>query len=493
MAIVTQDLFADELSTYWIVAGNDLRDVVGTVHTTAEITPPLSFVLSWLATRIDLTPELLRLPALIAGIATVPVVYWLGSRTVGRGAGILAAALTAFSPFMIYYSAEARGYGLMMGLVLLSTLSMLLAVDRGQRRWWVAYALFTCAAMYTHYTSVFVLAAQFLWVVWAHPEARRTALVASVAAAIGFLPWASGLKGDLDSPTTVILSALAPFNLPSIKLALEHWLLGFPYSIVAPITTLPGKLALLLLAGSVVVGVAGVIGARDRVRTWFAAHDDRILLIVALALATPIGEALVSLVGSNVFGTRNLAASWPYVALAAAALVTVGNMRLRLTAAALATIAFAIAGIKMLSPDYDRPNYAAVAGFVEDGPGGVVIDAAALTPGPVANSDILFDPGMVFRLGVPEQQDEPFGLGDPLPDTGDVVKRATRVAGGAPITVISFPLEETDVRVVVRDNPAFAAIEALPPRYQLVEQRDFPGLFDLQARVYERRPPGGPE
>ncbi len=89
-------------------------------------------MLSWLATRIDLTPEMLRLPALIGGIGTIPLVYLIGTRTVGRGAALLATALTTLSPFMIYYSAEARGYGLMIFLLLGSTLAMLLAVDRGE-------------------------------------------------------------------------------------------------------------------------------------------------------------------------------------------------------------------------------------------------------------------------------------------------------------------------------------------------------------------------
>ncbi len=35
-----------------IVAGRSLADVVSMVHTDAEITPPLSFVLAWLTTRI---------------------------------------------------------------------------------------------------------------------------------------------------------------------------------------------------------------------------------------------------------------------------------------------------------------------------------------------------------------------------------------------------------------------------------------------------------
>ena len=77
------------------------------VHT-AEITPPLSFLLTWLTTRLGESPELVRLPALVAGIAAIPLVYLLGVLTVGRRAALLGATLTALSPFMIFYSAEAR-------------------------------------------------------------------------------------------------------------------------------------------------------------------------------------------------------------------------------------------------------------------------------------------------------------------------------------------------------------------------------------------------
>ena len=127
--VARQDLFGDELATYWVVSTRGLRGVVETVSTTAEITPPLSFVLSWLTTRLGLSPELVRLPALVAGIASIPLVYAVGMRTVGRSAAVLGAALTTLSPFMIFYSAEARGYGVLMGLLLLSTLALLLAID----------------------------------------------------------------------------------------------------------------------------------------------------------------------------------------------------------------------------------------------------------------------------------------------------------------------------------------------------------------------------
>ena len=142
----------------------------GTPHIQhAEITPPLYFLASWLTTRVSHARAWLRLPSLIAGAITIPLVYLLGNRLLGRATALVATALTALSPFMIYYSAEARSYALMMALVLGSTLSMLLAVDTAGHVGGSLYAACSCAAFFTHYTSAFVLAAQFVWLLWAHP------------------------------------------------------------------------------------------------------------------------------------------------------------------------------------------------------------------------------------------------------------------------------------------------------------------------------------
>ena len=171
---------------------------------------------------------MLRAPSFLAGVAAIPLVYLVGARTVGRTAALVAAAITALSPFMIYYSTEARGYELMVALALLSTLAMLVAIDDRRARWWALYAASSCAAVYTHYTAVFVLAAQLIWLLWARPEARRPALLANLGAALAFLPWITGLIADLNSPTTKILGALEPFDLDSVRIVLEHWSMGYP-------------------------------------------------------------------------------------------------------------------------------------------------------------------------------------------------------------------------------------------------------------------------
>jgi 4-amino-4-deoxy-L-arabinose transferase-like glycosyltransferase len=448
---------------------------------------------------IDLAPELIRLPALVAGVSSIALVYAIGIRTVGRGAALLAAALTTLSPFMILYSAEARGYGVMMALVLLSTLSLLLAVDRGRRGWWVAYAVFACLAAYTHYTSIFVLGAQLLWAFWAHPGARKPLLIATGAAALLYVPWLPSLKEDLDSPTTVILSALSPFDLNSIKLYVGHWALGFPYANGAPLRDLPGAPALTLIAASIVVGGVGMFKARDRLGAWFAANDRRILLLLVLALATPLGAAVASLVGTNVLSTRNVAASWPYLALTGAALITVGNWRFRLAAAALAVLGFSFGAAKMVTTDYERPNYSDVAEFVSDGSGGVLVDAAAVTPGPLTNFEVVgSSPGVpVFPLNTPEQRSEPFDLADQLPDPARLARRAVREADGGPITVVSSvssnatKLDNPSAGLVGESGLAAEFIDQLPPSYALAERRVFPGFVDLQALVFTKGATGG--
>src|ERR1039458_7427111 len=321
--VAHQSVFADELSTYWISVTHGLGGVLSLLYSTgrihhAEITPPLSFLASWLSTRLGTTSQL---------------ICALGRRTVGRRAALLAATVTALSPFMIYYSAEARAYGLMICLVVCSILTMLLAIDTGRNRYWVLYAIFSAAAFYTHYTCTFVLAVALLWLLWSEPAARRPALLATAGAALLVVPWIPGLIADLHSPTVKILSALSPFTANAVRVDIQHWALGYPYTVAGGLRDLPGVPALLLLVAAALLSAVGVAtGAhaagrhdlrrrsRDLLRPGSRAAgsgslDRRIVLVLGLMLATPVGEIAGSAVGNHIIGVRDLAASWPFLAL----------------------------------------------------------------------------------------------------------------------------------------------------------------------------------
>ena len=470
-----QSLFADELSTRWCVAGRGLADVISFVHTDREITPPLYFVASWLTTRIDLTPELLRAPSLMAGIGTIPLVYAVGLRTVGRRAALVAAALTALSPFMAYYSAEARGYALMVALVLLSTLALLTAVERGGARWWIAHGACACLAVYSHYTSVFALAAQLLWLLWAHPEARRPALLASAGAALAFAPWLSGLRGDLDSTTTDILSALQPFTWGFVRQSLLHWAIGFPYAIestrILELPGVPGLVMLGLALGIALIGVARRFHMPGRL-------DRGLVLVVVLALSAPLGEAAFSAVGSNLLGTRNLAPSWPAFALCLAAFLVAGGPRLGIAASALAIGAFAIGAVKLLGDDFRRPDYQAVAALIdrEATRADVVVDGAPVAPAgvPGALDAALERAHRELYLGLADVTYDPFTIRGPGPPAAEVMSDAFAAAGDGRL-FLAF----------VEHSPLIdEALAELPPGYRRLEAHSYPGLLPLVLVVY---------
>lgn len=171
---------------------------------------------------------------------------------------MVAATVMALSPFMIYYSGEGRNYAVMVFLVVISTLSMVIAARGGWRWLWAVYALSSCLALYSHYTAVFVLFGQFLWLVWAHPRARRPALLANVAVLIGFLPWLPGFRADGDSPTTALANQLLPFNSTAVDSVL-FWSVGAANNFVLKLDDMPGPLALALIAAALIVALAGIV------------------------------------------------------------------------------------------------------------------------------------------------------------------------------------------------------------------------------------------
>ena len=121
-------------------------------------------------------------PITLGATTTVPLVYVLGTRTVGRRAGVVGAGLFALSPMATFYATEARAYALMMLLVVLSTLALLRALDTNEARWWAAFAVAVIAAMYTHYTCIFVLATQAGWALFTRRDRLRPLLIAYSAA-----------------------------------------------------------------------------------------------------------------------------------------------------------------------------------------------------------------------------------------------------------------------------------------------------------------------
>jgi len=359
-----EGLWGDELLAY-----RDLRlDFGGMLHALEsgpENSPPLYFLLAWLSRQLGGDPTLMRLPSLILGTATIPLVALLGFRTVGRWAGVAGATFMALSPPAIYYSVEGRPYATLMFTSVLSVLVLLTALERGTTRWWVAYALSLAAVVYTHYTGIFVVAVQVGWALCVARRSRKAVLAASTSAALAFAPWLPYVKGEF---LEVYAGVAKYLGLTRID-ALITWLAGLPFE---PPKEMPGVLSLALLGVALLLGLGGVFvrgrpGGRLRART---------VLVIALAAATPVGLYAYSVAYTDLFVfPRNLLASLPFAALA------FGWLLLRLPAPAaapalaLAGVGLALGSARTLSDAHSRPDYPRVADYVDTaaGPEDVVV------------------------------------------------------------------------------------------------------------------------
>lgn len=134
----------------------------------SESAPPLYYALAWLWTQVAGTGEWgLRSLSAVAGVATIPVAFLIGRELRGQRAGLLAAALVAVNPMLLWYSQEARAYSLLCLLCALSLLYCVRAIDReeGEKRDFVLWGVFSALALATHYFAVFPLIAEvvLLW------------------------------------------------------------------------------------------------------------------------------------------------------------------------------------------------------------------------------------------------------------------------------------------------------------------------------------------
>lgn len=319
-----QSLYGDEDFTYYIVTENGLGGVWRAVYDTS-ITPPLHYFLAWLSLQFGGDDTILvRLSSLLFGTVLVPLVFLIARTIAGTRAAFLAAILIALSPFAIWYSDEARAYATMMTLVALSSLALLKAIDGRGRAWWIVYALSACAALWTHYSAVFVVIAAGVWALWTHRERLRELMLVYAAIAVGYLPWLPGFLNQRQNDVGVeIINQFGPLRAGTVFELPLRTLVGHPISGLDEIPGAVGLVAAVLIVTLIAAAAAGPRRAVGRAAARLLRSDRG--LPVVLALATPVGLLLYAAVASSLFLPRNLAASLPALA------VTVGLVLARLT------------------------------------------------------------------------------------------------------------------------------------------------------------------
>lgn len=214
-----------------------------------------------------------RLLSVLFGVATIPVLYWLGRRLYSAGAGLTAAALFAIHPYAVAVSQVARSYALLVLLAALSSLLFLMLVEAPSWRLSLAYAVAAACAVYSHLFAVLVIAAHIVWLLAV--GRRRTSL--TVVGAFGFTAvlLVPGLY-MLCHATTAPIAWVAPLSLGQIA------------SVLYALTLSRGRCLLFVLLWAI-AGWAAVrsdeMGARR--------NDAFVALWLFLPVAITVGMSMV--------------------------------------------------------------------------------------------------------------------------------------------------------------------------------------------------------
>jgi hypothetical protein len=143
--------------------------------------------------------------------------------------------------------------------------------------------------------------------------------------------------------------------------------------------------------------------------------------------------------------------------------------------------AFAYASVLMLGPEFRKPDFNAVAEYIDDraAPGDVVVDGANLSPAGLPTPlDATTDrPHPRAYLNVGKVQYDPFKILTAAPPPGDVARQAAAGAHGKRLFV-----------VLAQGSPTWEQVtNALAPGYHVVETRSYPGIVALEVRVFAPR------
>jgi len=139
----------------------------------------------------DIVP---RLVMVAFGVASVVLVYAIVNLWAGRTPALIAMALAAVMPTVVFYDTWVRMYAPFSTVELLGWYCLSLVVVHGdlpvarRRASWSGWVACTIAASYLQYLALFVLVSQLLWIaIRARPDLPK-AIVGAVVVFVAFLP-----------------------------------------------------------------------------------------------------------------------------------------------------------------------------------------------------------------------------------------------------------------------------------------------------------------
>jgi uncharacterized membrane protein len=366
-----ESLWLDEAYS-WHLASDDplsiLEGARGNRHT-----PPLYYLALHYWNAFGESEEALRSLSALLGVAVIPLFYFLGRSLRDERAGLLAAAASALSPFLVYYGQEARGYTLLLFLVLVQSLFVRRFLLGAKARDGLLFAAASVLALYTHYYAVFLLAA---WNVLVLFELRRRPkdlarwLAFQALIAVAFLPWVVRLLGVgfgggqafrrflfLQLPYTFFRFNVGYGLLPLTPDAKAAWSAFL-------VRNLPWLLAVFFLFGALVLR-----GARRLAREPEAFRFLLVPLVVPCLLAVAVS------LRSNLISERYLLVSFPFYLLLVVEGARGGGRGARVVRWGSALLVVAALGMHFFNPRAGKTEWREAAALVarNEAPGDAVL------------------------------------------------------------------------------------------------------------------------
>jgi 4-amino-4-deoxy-L-arabinose transferase-like glycosyltransferase len=354
LGLAEGDFWGDELATRDAVADRTPSEVL-TVIQEREGAPHPYYLLAWAWAGILGAGEAgLRSLSAIAGALVAPVAYLTLRQVDLRTEALIAGALAAVSPLLVWYSQEARVYSLFALLTAVALLFFVRVLVNFSTRALIGWSIAAAATLLTHYFAIFTIAGMATVLLYRHRAHWRPitlSLLPTAIAGFALQPTIAAQRVNVLDGNPGWVSQI-PLSERLLQLP-EHLLTGLAYPPL-PVVLVAGLLA--------AIGGAAVV-----------IHDQRgrlvgggLLGVLAVSVALPI---LAKAANQDFAISRYLLGA--IVPLFLAVGVGLGAVRFRPVGLIVALTMVCLLAVTSVAGEYDdeveRPSWGAAANAIAEG------------------------------------------------------------------------------------------------------------------------------
>lgn len=184
---INRGLWGDEAWTT-LISQESITEIIRV--TSEDFHPPLYYFIThfWIG-AFGASEVVVRLLSTLFFILAVATTFWFARTIRNTRFAILATLLILTSPILTTYAFEARSYGLLALLSILSTFFFWQAISLQKKIYFVFYVVSSIAGLYTHYYFGFVLFSHSIFAIFVNRKNIFLWLGTYVIISLGYLPW----------------------------------------------------------------------------------------------------------------------------------------------------------------------------------------------------------------------------------------------------------------------------------------------------------------